>query len=80
MQQRKHVKQSKFLLPHFKVSRVAYVHHLMKLIEAYIGIVGAAVMNNSFVLGIFLLLVYAQKLSWEFMAETAAILIVQVCS
>ena len=31
---------------------------------------GAACMNNTFVLGIFLLLVFARKLAWEFSAET----------
>ena len=35
-------------------------------------------MNNSFVLGIFMLLIYTQSLSWEFFAETLAILIVEL--
>ena len=35
---------------------------------------GACCMNNTFVLGIFLLCVYMQGLAWEFFAETAAIL------
>ena len=39
---------------------------------------GAAVMNNSFVLSIFMLLVYLQGLSWEFFAETLVVLLVQV--
>jgi Ca2+/Na+ antiporter len=39
---------------------------------------GAAVMNNSFVLGIFMFLVYSQHLAWEFFAETLAVLLVQV--
>lgn len=38
---------------------------------------GAAVLNSTFVLGIFLLLVYSQHLIWEFFAETTTILIVQ---
>jgi Ca2+/Na+ antiporter len=39
---------------------------------------GAAVMNNSFVLGIFMLLVYTQHLAWEFFAETLTVLLVQI--
>lgn len=35
-------------------------------------------MNNSFVLGIFMLLIYTQSLSWEFFAETLAILLVEL--
>lgn len=40
---------------------------------------GAAVMNNTFVLGIFMLLICTQSLVWEFFAETLTILLVQVC-
>ena len=39
---------------------------------------GACVMNNTFVLGIFMLLVWLQDLKWEFFAETASILLVIV--
>jgi hypothetical protein len=39
---------------------------------------GAAVMNNSFCLLIFLILVFAKNLVWEFAAETIAILAVEV--
>lgn len=39
---------------------------------------GAAIMNNTFVFGIFTLLVYTQGLAWEYFAETLSILIVQV--
>jgi Ca2+/H+ antiporter len=39
---------------------------------------GAAIMNNTFVMGIFLLLVFAKKLAWSFAAETIAILVVEV--
>lgn len=39
---------------------------------------GACVMNNTFVLGIFMLLIYTQSLVWEFFAETLSILLVQV--
>lgn len=38
---------------------------------------GAACMNNTFCLGIFLALVYFQGLAWKFTAETIAILFVQ---
>jgi len=39
---------------------------------------GAAVMNNTFCLGIFLGLVYFKGLAWEFSAETIAIVAVQI--
>jgi Ca2+/Na+ antiporter len=39
---------------------------------------GAAVMNNSFSLGIFLALIYFRQLVWEYSAETLAILAVEV--
>jgi len=41
-------------------------------------LLGAAVMNNTFCLGIFLGLVYFRKLAWEFSAETIAIVVVQI--
>merc|ERR1740115_66174 len=41
-------------------------------------LVGAAVMNNTFCLGIFFGLVYFKNLAWEFTAETIAIVVVQV--
>merc|ERR1711991_803787 len=40
---------------------------------------GAAYMNNSFCLAIFLALIYFQKLKWMFSAETISILFVQLC-
>jgi Ca2+/Na+ antiporter len=40
---------------------------------------GAAIMNNTFCLGIFLALVYFRRLEWEFAAETISILFVQLC-
>ncbi len=40
---------------------------------------GAAIMNNTFCLGIFLALVYFRQLEWEFAAETISILFVQLC-
>jgi Ca2+/Na+ antiporter len=39
---------------------------------------GAAIMNNTFVLSIFTLLVYVKGLSWEYFAETLAILLAQI--
>eukprot|EP00294_Goniomonas_avonlea_P015936 CAMPEP_0114554066 /NCGR_PEP_ID=MMETSP0114-20121206/8007_1 /TAXON_ID=31324 /ORGANISM="Goniomonas sp, Strain m" /LENGTH=577 /DNA_ID=CAMNT_0001739079 /DNA_START=21 /DNA_END=1754 /DNA_ORIENTATION=+ len=39
---------------------------------------GAACMNNTFCLGIFLALIYGKSLVWEFSAETASILFVEV--
>ncbi|CAM9382036.1 unnamed protein product [Chrysoparadoxa australica] len=39
---------------------------------------GAACMNNTFCLGVFMLLVYCRGLVWEFSAETTAILFVEV--
>jgi len=39
---------------------------------------GAAIMNNTFCLAIFLALVYFQRLAWEFSAETTAIMLIQV--
>jgi Ca2+/Na+ antiporter len=39
---------------------------------------GAAIMNNTFCLGIFLALVYFKRLAWEFSAETIAIVSIQV--
>lgn len=41
-------------------------------------LLGAACMNNTFVLGVLLFLVYAQGLVWQYFAETFAILFVQV--
>jgi len=40
-------------------------------------LVGAACMNNTFVLGIFLALIYLQGLAWQFTAETIAMLLIQ---
>jgi len=41
-------------------------------------LMGAAVMNATFVLFIFLLLIYVKRLAWTFSAETVAILFVQI--
>jgi len=39
---------------------------------------GAAIMNNTFCLGIFLALVYFKKLAWEFSAETIVIILIEM--
>eukprot|EP00730_Choanoeca_flexa_P013326 TRINITY_DN5196_c0_g1_i1.p1 TRINITY_DN5196_c0_g1~~TRINITY_DN5196_c0_g1_i1.p1 ORF type:complete len:583 (+),score=148.80 TRINITY_DN5196_c0_g1_i1:29-1777(+) len=39
---------------------------------------GAAIMNNTFCLSIFLLLVYVKNLAWQFSAETISILLIQI--
>eukprot|EP00045_Choanoeca_perplexa_P016259 m.217961 g.217961 ORF g.217961 m.217961 type:complete len:581 (-) comp17210_c1_seq2:101-1843(-) len=39
---------------------------------------GAAIMNNTFCLSIFLLLVYIKELAWQFSAETISILLIQL--
>ncbi|CAM9123473.1 unnamed protein product [Discosporangium mesarthrocarpum] len=39
---------------------------------------GAACMNNTFVLGVFMFLIYFRHLAWEFSAETTSILFVEV--
>lgn len=39
---------------------------------------GAAIMNNTFCLGIFCFLIYSQELAWEFFAETLSIFLVQM--
>jgi Ca2+/Na+ antiporter len=39
---------------------------------------GACAMNNTFVLGIFMILIYFRQLAWQYMAETASILLVEI--
>jgi len=39
---------------------------------------GAAVMNNTFVLGVFMALIFFKGLEWEFTAETISILSIQL--
>lgn len=39
---------------------------------------GAACMNNTFCLGVFMFLIFFRSLAWEFSAETITILLVQV--
>merc|ERR1712139_619285 len=41
-------------------------------------LIGAACMNNTFVLAIFFALVYFKKLAWRFTAETLVIMVVQL--
>merc|ERR1719401_1833068 len=40
-------------------------------------LIGAACMNNTFVLAIFLALIYLQGLAWQFTAETVAMILIQ---
>lgn len=51
----------------------------MPVLLTCVFVQGAAIMNNSFCLGIFLMIIYAKKLVWEFSAETLSILLVEVC-
>jgi len=43
------------------------------------SLIGAACMNNTFCLSIFLLLIFARKFAWRYSAETLSILFVEVC-
>lgn len=43
------------------------------------SLTGAAIMNNTLCLGVFLALVYFRGLAWEFSAETISILFVEAC-
>merc|ERR1719329_178854 len=47
------------------------------LTQALQTLIGAACMNNTFCLGIFLFLIYYQGLAWKFTAETLTIFLVQ---
>lgn len=59
----------------------AYVYAAKKteksITTALSTLVGAACMNNTFVLFIFFALIYCQGLAWEFTAETIAIMVIQ---
>ena len=46
---------------------------------SFSALLGAAIMNNTFCLAIFLALVFFQGLSWEFAAETISIVVVEAC-
>eukprot|EP00760_Papus_ankaliazontas_P031300 PhM_4_TR522/c0_g1_i1/m.106322 len=46
---------------------------------AFSALLGAATMNNTFCLFIFLVLIVAKKLVWEFSAETICILFAELC-
>jgi len=48
------------------------------MINALSSLEGAAIMNNTFCLGIFMFLIVFQNLAWKFSAETIAILFVEV--
>ena len=46
---------------------------------AFSSLEGAAIMNNTFCLGIFLALVYFVGIEWTFTAETLSILFIEIC-
>ncbi|CAN0420200.1 unnamed protein product [Pylaiella littoralis] len=48
------------------------------IVISFAALQGAACMNNTFCLGVFMFLVFFRGLAWEFGAETVAILFVQV--
>lgn len=41
-------------------------------------LIGAGIMNNTFVLGIFLALIFFKKLAWKFSAETISIAVIEI--
>lgn len=45
---------------------------------SFATLLGAAIMNNTFVLSIFMFLIYAKGLAWQFTAETISILVVEI--
>ena len=62
---------------------VAAYNYSLKKTESSISISlatlqGAAIMNNTFVLGIFMCLIWMKGLAWEYFAETLTILLVQL--
>lgn len=62
---------------------IAAYNYAMKKTRKTIGISiatleGAAIMNNTFCLGIFLLIIYAKDLAWQFSAETISIFAIQL--
>jgi hypothetical protein len=58
-------------------------HHsndlMLNFHDIFFVFTGAAVMNNTFVLGIFMLIIYFKELTWTYFAETASILFVIGC-
>eukprot|EP00177_Eucheuma_denticulatum_P003538 GFKZ01006393.1.p1 GENE.GFKZ01006393.1~~GFKZ01006393.1.p1 ORF type:complete len:588 (-),score=101.65 GFKZ01006393.1:114-1877(-) len=46
---------------------------------SFATLLGAAIMNNTFVLSIFMLLIVSKGLAWQFSAETIAIVVVEIC-
>ncbi|CAN0036010.1 unnamed protein product [Ectocarpus fasciculatus] len=47
------------------------------IVISFAALQGAACMNNTFCLGVFMFLIYFRSLAWEFSAETVTILLVQ---
>ncbi|KAH8053193.1 Ca2 Cation Antiporter (CaCA)-like protein [Aureococcus anophagefferens] len=50
------------------------------MVVAYEQLLGAAVMNNTYCLLVFLAIIYFQKLYWKYTAETLAILAAEACT
>merc|ERR1712151_512283 len=48
------------------------------MVNSLSSLLGAAIMNNTFCLGIFMFLIVYKSLAWKFCAETASILFVQL--
>ncbi|CAM9392982.1 unnamed protein product [Sphacelaria rigidula] len=48
------------------------------IVISFAALQGAACMNNTFCLGVFMFLIYFRSLAWEFSAETVSILLVQL--
>eukprot|EP00927_Polykrikos_kofoidii_P076242 TRINITY_DN7306_c0_g1_i2.p1 TRINITY_DN7306_c0_g1~~TRINITY_DN7306_c0_g1_i2.p1 ORF type:complete len:565 (-),score=109.38 TRINITY_DN7306_c0_g1_i2:9-1703(-) len=58
--------------------RLARPKTVKSMVQALSTLEGAAIMNNTFCLAIFLLLIVWKHLAWQFCAETAAILVIQI--
>eukprot|EP00811_Abedinium_folium_P027990 NODE_4295_length_1908_cov_27.651881.p1 GENE.NODE_4295_length_1908_cov_27.651881~~NODE_4295_length_1908_cov_27.651881.p1 ORF type:complete len:556 (+),score=164.06 NODE_4295_length_1908_cov_27.651881:203-1669(+) len=58
--------------------RLASKKSKSSMVNAFCSLEGAAIMNNTFCLGIFMFLIIFKSLAWKFAAETVAILAVQV--
>lgn len=51
---------------------------IASMVSALSSLTGAAIMNNTFVLSIFMILIVTKKLAWKFSAETLSILFVEL--
>merc|ERR1712054_270861 len=48
------------------------------IVQSLQSLLGAGIMNNTFCLGIFFVLIMWKDLAWQFTAETASILAIQI--